>query len=276
MANVHRKVFYLSDRTGLTVETLGESLLTQFTGLTFEAITFGFINSMERTVRAVAQINETADSEGTPPLVFSTVVDDDMRELVMNSKGYCIDLFGAFIKPLEDELGIRSEHGDAGSAHRIKDYARYQARMDALNFAQTADDGLATNKYESADLILVGVSRSGKTPTCLYMAMQYGMKAANYPLTPEDMEGFDLPKELKQFKDKTFGLTIDPMQLQRIRSERRPNSRYASFDTCEQEVRWAEGLFRRGKIPFLNSTAISVEEISATILDKLGLMRHPL
>ena len=269
-----RHVFYVSDRTGLTVEALGDSLLTQFNDRRFDQKTLGYVNTPKKVAEAVALINAAHDRTRRRPLVFSTLVNQGLRTQLAQCKGYCVDLFGTFIKPLEDELGAISLHTDAGSAHRIKDYARYQARMDALNFAQNSDDGLGGKKYQRADVILVGVSRSGKTPTCLYMAMTYGLAAANYPLTPEDQENLGLPEPLSPFRDKLYGLSITPSQLHLIRSERRPNSNYASMATCEQEVRWAEALFRRERIAFLNTTSVSVEEISATILGDLGLERR--
>ena len=271
-----RCVFYVSDRTGLTAETLGESLLTQFTDLRFDQQTLGFVNDAARVDKTIRQINAAFKRTGLHPLVFSTLADDDLRVQLSRCDGVCMDLFDTFIKPMEEVLGAKSLHSDAGSAHRIKDYARYQARMDALNFAQQADDGLGAKKYEQAKVILVGVSRCGKTPTCLYMAMTYGIAAANYPLTPEDQTGLALPAQLLPYRDKLYGLSIAPSQLHLIRSERRPNSNYAAVETCEQEVRWAESLFRRERIKFLNTTSVSVEEIAAIILGELGLDRIPL
>ena len=275
-ADLHRSVFYISDRTGLTVETLGGSLLTQFTNLRFDQQTLGFVSDLAKVNTVIAQIDAAFERTGLPPLVFSTLADDDLRVRLEQCRGVCMDLFDAFIKPMEEMLGTKSLHSDAGSAHRIEDYARYQARMDALNFAQQADDGLGAKKYEKADVILVGVSRCGKTPTCLYMAMTYGIAAANYPITPEDQETLALPKALTPYREKLYGLSIDPEQLRLIRTERRPNSRYAAQETCERETRWAEGLFRRERIRCLNTTSVSIEEIAATILGDLGLDRIPL
>ena len=275
-AEPRRCVFYVSDRTGLTVETLGESLLSQFADLRFDQQTLGFVNDTARVKKTIEQIDDAFERTKLCPLVFSTLADDDLRVQLSLCNGVCMDLFDTFIKPMEEVLGAKSLHSDAGSAHRIRDYARYQARMDALNFAQQADDGLGSKKYEQADVILVGVSRCGKTPTCLYMAMTYGIAAANYPLTPEDQTGLALPSQLLPYRDKLYGLSIEPSQLHLIRSERRPNSHYASMETCEQEVRWAASLFRRERIKFLNVTSVSVEEISAIILGELGLDRIPL
>ena len=104
--------------------------------------------------------------------------------------------------------------------------------------------------------------------------MQYGIYAANYPLTEEDMELSGLPTLLKPFRHKLFGLTITADQLHRIRQERKPNSRYSSMSQCQRELDWQENLYHRENIPFIETTAISIEEIASTILNRSGLKRH--
>ena len=248
-----RQVFYVSDRTGHTAETFGDALLKQFRGLRFERHTFGFIDTLEQVRALVARIDDAARC-GRRPVVISTIVDDGLREAVEQSAALVIDLFDSFIAPLEQEFGSQSMHVDAGSVHLIEDYHKYQRRMEALGFAQQADDGLLTQRYAEAEVILLGVSRSGKTPTCLFMAMQ-------------------LPAVLEPHRQRLYGLTINPEQLSRIRHERRPNSQYASIDRCYEEVTWVKRLYQREGIPFLDSTNISVEEISAVILAKLRISR---
>lgn len=271
-----RAVFYISDRTGLTVEGLGDAMLKQFDRLRFGRTTIGFVNTVEKADAVVAQINDVARQDGLKPLVFSTLVDDDIREHIHSADCVVFDLFETFIAPLEEELGVSSQHQDVGSTHLIGDYHKYKQRMDALSFAQSADDGLSTDRYHEADVVLLGASRSGKTPTCLYMAMQYGLKAANYPMSPDDHNTLALPEALDPHRKKLYGLTISPEQLARIRGERRPNSRYASIDQCYEEVQWIKRMYQREGIPFIDSTAISVEEIGAVILGNLGLRRNPI
>jgi regulator of PEP synthase PpsR (kinase-PPPase family) len=268
-----RSVFFLSDRTGITAEALGHSLLTQFEGVEFRQTTLPFIDSRDKAHQAIERINHAAAEDGARPLLFSTLVDPELRELVGTSEGLMFDFFDTFINPLEIELGRRSSHA-VGRSHGIHVYAAYKARIDAVNFALSNDDGVTTREYANADIILVGVSRSGKTPTCLYLALQYGIWAANYPITEEDLESSRLPEVLAPFRDQMFGLTISPQRLQQIRGERRPNSRYATLQQCEFEVKAVEGLYRREGIDYLDTSTVSIEEIATTILHMRGLERQ--
>lgn len=269
-----RTVFFLSDRTGITAETLGHSLLTQFDGAEFNQVTLPFIDSPERAREAVERINRTARETGEKPLLFSTLINDDVRDIVNHeAEGLLLDFFDAFIGPLERELDMKSTH-TAGRAHGVADRATYTARIDAVNFALANDDGVTTRNYSKADLILVGVSRSGKTPTCLYMALQYGVNAANYPLTEEELDKGRLPKTLLEYKSKLYGLTIEPRRLQQIRTERRPDSKYASTHQVRFEIGEAEAMFRKARIPHINTTNASIEEIATTILHETGIKRR--
>ncbi len=268
-----RTAFFISDGTGITAEALGQSLLAQFETIAFEKVTRPYVDNIEKARAMVQQINAAAEKDGSRPIIFDTVVNQDIRDVLAESSGFMIDIFSTFLAPLEQELTSSSSYS-VGKSHSISHNANYMERIDAVHFALDNDDGARTHYYDKADLILVGVSRCGKTPTCLYMAMQYGIRAANYPLTEEDMERLQLPAALKQHKDKLFGLTIDPDRLTAIRNERKPNSRYASYAQCEFEVRQVENLFRRENIPHINSTHFSVEEISAKILVEKGVERR--
>src|SRR5450631_1305841 len=261
-----RTVFFVSDQTGVTAETMGHSLLTQFEGLEFRAVTLPFVSSVDKAEEAVRRINRAADEEGVRPIVFSTLVQDDLRDIVLRSRALFLDFFAAFVGPLEDELATRSTHR-AGHAHGMADLATYTTRINATNFALTHDDGNGAD-YARADVILLGVSRSGKTPTCLYMALHYGINAANYPLTEDDLERARLSPVLAQHLPKLYGLTIRPDRLQQIRNERRPDSRYASAQQVAFEVRAAEALFERYGIPYLDTTDCSIEELGSRIVHK--------
>jgi [pyruvate, water dikinase]-phosphate phosphotransferase / [pyruvate, water dikinase] kinase len=265
-----RTVYFLSDGTGITAETLGHSVLTQFESVKFKQYRLPFVDSLEKAELAVGKINERAQIDGMRPLVFSTMVDPKINAVVKQANAMFMDLFSEFVEPLEQELGIKSTH-TIGRGHDAADSARYKRRIEAINFALTHDDGQSAAELAQADVILVGVSRSGKTPTSLYLAMQHGIKAANCPLIPEDFERRMLPKTLYGFKHKLFGLTISPDRLAEIRHERRPNSRYASLENCRHEVSEAENLMRREGIRWLSSTAKSIEEISATVLEQIGI-----
>ena len=268
-----RSVFFLSDRTGITAETLGHSLLTQFEGIQFESVNLPFLDTLDKARRAVEQINRAADRDGHSPLLFSTLLNDEVREIIKDSKGLMHDFFETFINPLEKELQTESAHA-IGRSHSIGADSDYKKRIEAVNFALANDDGSTRTNYEDADIILVGVSRSGKTPTCLYLALQYGIRAANYPLTEDDDLDQGLPPMLKGHKNKLFGLTIIPDRLQNIRTERRPDSRYSSFNQCRIEVQEVEKLYRRERIPFLDTSMVSIEEITTTIIDMFGLERR--
>lgn len=268
-----RTVFFVSDQTGVTAETMGHSLLTQFEGLSFRAVTLPFVATLEKAVEARARIDATAAAEGEPPIVFSTLVKDDLRDEVKAARAVFLDFFDAFLAPLEAALGVKSSHA-AGRAHGMADLAAYTARINATNFAIANDDGTQTREYEQADVILIGVSRSGKTPTCLYMALQYGIYAANYPLTEDDLESERLPAPLARYQAKLYALTIRPERLREIRHERRPNSRYSSAQQVAFEVRAAEALFGRLGIPYLDTTHCSVEEIGSRILQATGVERR--
>jgi [pyruvate, water dikinase]-phosphate phosphotransferase / [pyruvate, water dikinase] kinase len=268
-----RTVFFVSDQTGVTAETMGHSLLTQFEGLDFRQVTLPFVATVDKAEEAVRRINSTAKEDGLRPIVFSTLVKEDLRHLVKASNGLFLDFFDAFLGPLEQELGQASAHV-LGRAHGMTDLTAYTMRINATNFALANDDGAQTRDYERADVILIGVSRSGKTPTCVYMAMQYGAFAANYPLTEDDLDGGRLPAVVGPWRAKLFGLTIEPGRLQQIRQERRPDSRYASAQQCAFEVRAAEQLFERHGVPYLETTDTSIEEIASRVLERLAIPRR--
>jgi len=269
-----RTVFFLSDRTGITAEMLGNSLLTQFDDIRFHRVTIPFVDSPEKVADAVRQVNESADRTGKRPIVISSVVDEAMSEIIRrDARALTLDFFGVFIQPLEAELGTKSSHA-AGKSHGIADSHEYFARMEAINFTQAHDDGVSTRDLGKAQVILVGVSRCGKTPTSLYLALQFGIRAANFPLTPDDFANHKLPASVLPHRSKLFGLTIAPERLRQIREERRPDSTYASLDNCRYEVREAEAMMVRDRIPMLNTTTKSIEEIATTILHQAKVERH--
>lgn len=257
-----RIVFIVSDRTGITAEALGKSLLSQFDHIEFERHTLPFIDTPKRAEAARDWINRSKEETGRRPIVFSSILSPELRATVAGANAFFIDYFDAFISPLEIELGEKPS-GEVGKAHGMTQ--NYLSRINAVNFGLTHDDGLGSH-LEQAELILVGVSRCGKTPTCLYLALQYSLYAANYPLTPDDFESTQLPKPLQPHQSKLFGLTISPERLAQIRQERKPNSDYARIDTCRAEVRQAETMFNTYGIPYLDSSRMSIEEIASSIM----------
>src|SRR5712691_8693185 len=268
-----RTVFFVSDGTGITAQILGHSLLTQFEGVDFNQVTLPFVDSAERAEECLARIEAESASGNGQPIVFSTLVNQDVRQVVRRAHALFLDFFETFIDPLEAGLGVKSSH-TIGRSHSAMDKKEYQQRIEAINFAMAHDDGASHRELSQADVILIGVSRSGKTPTSLYLAMQFGVKAANYPLIPEDFQRMRLPEALRAEKTRLYGLTIAPERLHEIRRERRPGSRYADLDNCRYEVEEAASMMRREGVRCINSTSKSIEEIATTILRELRIPRH--
>ncbi len=270
MAAIKRTVFFISDGTGLTAEALGHSLLSQFEAVEFEQIRIPFLDSIAKAHEAVARINGQSESDGMRSIVFTTLVDQNLADIVHQADAYCLSYFDTFLAPLEAELGVKSSH-TVGRSHGSADSSDYKKRIEAINYTLAHDDGITDRDLEEADVILVAVSRCGKTPTSLYLAMQFGLKAANFPLIPEDFDRGRLPGTLERQRGKLFGLTIQPERLHSIREERRPGSNYAALVNCRYEVAEAEKMMRREGIRWLDSSTKSIEEISATVLQELHL-----
>lgn len=267
-------MFYVSDRTAITAETIGHSLLAQFEGTPeYREVTIPYVDTPEKATEVIARINQAADADGVAPLVFSTLADPRTRAGIIQSRGLVLDLFHVFIGPMAKALSAAPVIKRTRS-HRISNLSSYESRIGAIDYSLQHDDGARVKDYDKADIIMVGVSRSGKTPTCLYLAMQFGIRAANYPITEEDLQLSTLPVPLAPYRERLHGLTIDPKRLASIREERRPGSRYASVEQCRVEVRKVEALFKSFQIPFINSTNTSVEEISTRVVQTRGLERH--
>jgi [pyruvate, water dikinase]-phosphate phosphotransferase / [pyruvate, water dikinase] kinase len=261
----NRTVFFVSDGTGITAETFAKAILAQFE-IAPRHVRLPFMDSVDKAHQAVRQINHAAEVDGKRPIVFSTLVNMEVLAVIKeNCQGMLLDMFGTFVAPLEEELSLTSNHR-VGRFSDVTKSQEYHDRIEAINFSLAHDDGQSNRDLASSDVILVGVSRSGKTPTSLYLAMQYGIKASNYPLIPEDFDRHELPPALAPFKSKIFGLTIQPERLSEIRNERRPNSKYASLENCRAEIHEAEAMMRREGIRWLSTTTKSIEEIATTIL----------
>ncbi len=264
----NRTVFFISDGTGITAETFGNAILAQF-DMKPRHVRLPFIDSVDKAHQTVRQINHTASVEGKKPIVFTTLVNMEVLKVIQDGcQGMLLDMFGTFVHPLEEELKIKSHHR-VGRFSDVSKSKEYHDRIEAINFSLAHDDGQSNRDLEQSDVILVGVSRSGKTPTSLYLAMQYGLKASNYPLIPEDFERQQLPPALLPHKKKIFGLTIHPERLSEIRNERRPGSRYAELANCRMEISEAEAMMRRAGIRWLSTTTKSIEEIATTILQEI-------
>ena len=267
MSTQARIVFIVSDGTGITAENFSQSILAQFEA-TFKHIRVPFVDSTEKAHDAVSSINQAASKYGVQPIVFTTLVNTELNKIVSNANGLILDMFQTFVAPLEQALGIKSTHA-MNRLHHNADTEAYKNRIEAINYSLAHDDGQSNKNLAEADVILVGISRVGKTPTSLYLAMQYGMKAANYPLIPEDFERGQLPKDLIPHRSKIFGLMIDADRLSEIRNERRPGSNYAKLENCRYEINEATAMMKKESIPWVVTTSKSIEEIATTVLQSI-------
>ena len=268
-----RSAFFISDGTAITAETLGKSLLSQFSDIEFDIQVIPYVDTIQLAHEAVKRINTAYEKTQLRPLVFDTIVSDEIREIINSANAHNLDIYEGLINRIATEINHKP-NPHAGMAHSNVDSDDYKARIDAVHFALDNDDGARTNHYDGADIILIGLSRSGKTPTSLYLALQYGIRAANYPLTEEDLDTSQLPRALKPYHNKLFGLTIDTERLVRIRQERKAGSRYASLAQCQAEQQAIQAIYSTHKIPNLNVSEMSVEEIATRILQITGLKRR--
>jgi regulator of PEP synthase PpsR (kinase-PPPase family) len=267
-------VFFISDQTGITTESMGHALLSQFEHCPpFYQETLPFIKTPAAAQNAAQHIHSYIHENPGHTLIFSSLVDEHLRRPFKNiPSSTLIDFFAHFIPCLEEVLETHARP-KVGLQHGIQDTLSYDARMEAVNFTLEYDDGIKTKHLDQADVILVGVSRSGKTPTCLYLALHHGIKAGNYPLLPEDLSEPDLPKALQAYRQKIIALSIDPKRLHHIRQERRPNSQYADLRNCRQEVLQAERMFQNERLLCLNTTHQSVEEVATLVKTRLSSMK---
>jgi len=269
-----RKVYFVSDGTGITAESFGKTLTAQFNHVEFDNVTLPYIDTQEKAQYVVDDINKSARIDGVRPLLFSTIVEKSIIKIMSNANAFTIDIFQSFMPSMEDELQQNAMHKVGQKRSISTDNNQYTQRIDAVHYALDNDDGASVNHYDKADLIIIGVSRCGKTPTCLYMGLQFGIRAANYPLTEDDIDLTKIPTPLRDYKHKLFGLTINSVHLSAIRNERRPKTRYASLNQCRMEVNDVEFMFDKEKIPYINSTNYSVEEISTRIIAQTGIERR--
>ena len=267
MSNETRIVFIVSDGTGITAENFSQSILAQFEA-TFKHVRVPFVDSVDKAHDAVSSINQAAAKYEVQPIVFTTLVNTELNAIVSKANGLILDMFQTFVAPLEAALGMKSTHA-MNRLHHNADTEAYKNRIEAINYSLAHDDGQSNQNLAEADVILIGISRVGKTPTSLYLAMQYGLKAANYPLIPEDFERGQLPKDLVPFRQKIFGLMIDAERLSEIRNERRPGSNYAKLENCRYEINEATAMMKKQSIPWVLTTNKSIEEIATTVLQAI-------
>lgn len=260
-------VFFLSDSTGISAETMGNALLLQFPDLTFDRTLIPFISSVEDARAVVEQIDAVVES-GVTPLAFTTAAEDSVREELHRTRAPLIDFFELHMGPVEAALGRRGMRQPA-RLHGVGDIKRYNNRMAAIEFTIEHDDGQSLRMLDKADVVLLAPSRCGKTPTSMYLALQHGLFVANYPLVDEDLETDELPEPVRDYADRCFGLVTNVDRLSRVRGERRPGSRYCSPEQCRWELRRAGQIYAAHQVPTIDTSSRSVEEISAVIMQHL-------
>ena len=263
-----RSVYFVSESTGITAEAYGNSLLSQFGDARFSTRYTPFINTRDKAQALANELAHRAEAEGAKPIVFATMADEELNAVLKHAECHYFELFDRFLPELIVATGLQPTR-KSGISHGLVNLENYEARIDTINYALSNDDGMRLNKFGQADVILIGVSRSGKTPTCLYLALHFGMRAANYPITEEDFEAGDLPDELLAHRKKIFALTIEPERLAAIRELRRPDSDYASLRRCYKEVQMADDMFHRYGMTVLDSTTHSIEELASQIKKSL-------
>ena len=268
-----RDVFYVSDGTAITCETLGHVVLGQFPFIPNEK-TFPFVESEDKVADVIKEIEISYQRDGVKPLVFFSIVVPEIREVLLKAPAYSYDVLESIVQKVQDDIQMAPQPKMQRSRSVSKDSDTYFDRIAAIEYTLAHDDGITLKGLEEADIILLGVSRSGKTPTSLYMAMQFGLRVVNYPFIAEDVKMMRLLPEFEIHRHKLFGLTINPERLNEIRENRLSGSEYASTEQCKLELDTVEALFRREAIPYINTSSLSVEEITTRILERAGMKRR--
>lgn len=262
-------VFFLSDSTGISAETMGNALLIQFPDLRFERTVIPFISTAAEAEDVVRRLDRALAESPRTPLVFITAASDEVRLALRTTQCPVIDFFDLHMQPVEAVLGTPGKRLPA-RLHGVGDIQRYNSRMQAIEYTIEHDDGQSVRGLDKADVILVAPSRCGKTPTSMYLALQHGLFVANYPIVEEDLDDAELPQPVRHLRDKCFGLITSPQRLAAVRQERRPDSRYASLAQCTSELRRTADMFRRHGLPVIDASTKSVEEIATIILQGLA------
>ncbi|ELV8771761.1 kinase/pyrophosphorylase [Vibrio harveyi] len=271
--NQSRDVFYVSDGTAITCETLGHVVLGQFPFIPNEK-TFPFVENEDKVADVIKEIEISYQRDGVKPLVFFSIVVPEIREVLLKAPAYSYDVLESIVQKVQDDIQMAPQPKMQRSRSVSKDSDTYFDRIAAIEYTLAHDDGITLKGLEEADIILLGVSRSGKTPTSLYMAMQFGLRVVNYPFIAEDVKMMRLLPEFEIHRHKLFGLTINPERLNEIRENRLSGSEYASTEQCKLELDTVEALFRREAIPYINTSSLSVEEITTRILERAGMKRR--
>jgi len=264
-----KEIYYVSDSTGILATNLGQALICQFPEVNFHEEKFPFIKTEEEAQKTINYI--VKQSSGRFPIIFSTLMDPKIRDIFDHPQVEFFDVCGTFLERLEGALEAKALRVPGFS--RQIDFIDMANRVEAINYTLNHDDGTKLSEYDEADVILVGVSRSGKTPVSVYLSTHMGLKSANYPLTERDLDSYSIPKSLRENKKKVVGLTTKPELLESIRQKRYPNSKYAKRSTCIHELQQAQQIFLRNQLPVIDTSGKSIEELATQISQEIGLYK---
>ncbi|VAW33202.1 Phosphoenolpyruvate synthase regulatory protein [hydrothermal vent metagenome] len=264
-----KDIYYISDSTGILAINLGQALICQFPEVNFHEEKFPFINTRAAARSTLNYILK--QSGGRQPLIFSTLVDPKIRKIFDHPQVELFDICGGFLNRLEDCLETKAMMMP-GFARQV-DNVSMARRAEAINYCLSHDDGTKLDEYDEAEVILLGVSRAGKTPVSVYLSTQMGLKSANYPLTSSDLDSYSLPDAIRRNRKQAVGLTTSPELLQSMRQKRYPDSKYASRAVCRQELQQAQQIFMKYNLPTINTADKSIEELAAQISQEIGLYR---
>jgi len=267
VATTPQDVYYVSGSTAILAEDMGKALLAQFQGILFREEKIPFIHTPEDAHKALEHILQ--QSEGNPPLVFCTIMDQATRDVFNCPQVRFFDIFLNTLELLEQALGTPALREPGYSRHFT--LSRMNKRVDAIHFSLEHDDGTRPAEYDEAEIILVGVSRSGKTPASIYLATHMELKSANFPLTEDHLHQHELPKEIVRNRKRAVGLTCSPQYLHTIREKRYAGSTYASLATCTRELQQANRLYIRHNLKVINVEGRSIEEIAVQAIQAIGL-----
>jgi len=266
-----KDVYYISDSTGILATNLGQALICQFPEVNFSGEKFPFIRTVEDAKKTLAYI--LSRSGGRRPLIFSTIINSDVRKIFDSPEVEFFDAFGHFLDRLETCLETPALR-EPGFARHL-DNVHMAKRVEAIYFCLEHDDGRKVDEFDEADIILLGVSRAGKTPISVYLSTQMGLKSANFPLTSEYLTRYRIPDGIMQNRAKAVGLTTSAQLLNSVREKRYPGSNYAKLSTCIEEIHQAQRIFQKNKIPIISTAGKSIEEAATQVLRELSILKKP-
>jgi len=264
MSNTYQ-IYLISDSTGETLDRIFLALKAQFQNIKYKVHSYSFTRTENQILKILEDAKENENS-----VIFYTIVDNNLAKYLSNTsdekKIPCFGILGNLILNFSKILNQKASHEPSGQ-HVLNE--EYYDRIEAIQFTMNHDDGNLLNDIEKSDIILVGVSRTSKTPTSIYLANK-GFKTSNIPLVNEN----SLPKKLRENPQATcvVGLNTEPERLVDLRKNRMnslketENTKYTSIENIKKEIEEAKKTFRKYRWPSIDVTRKSVEETAASII----------